>query len=326
MGLRQKTESFTLRFEYLIIIMIVFNANSIKKLIMDEKKSQTVYKVLTFSSIDEIRNWLDIQRKAGKSIGFVPTMGALHRGHTSLIEKAKTENDIVAASIFVNPTQFNNPADLQNYPRTPEEDYRLLLESHTDVLFSPSVDEVYSPKLHNAQVLDIGQLGTVMEGEHRPGHFAGVIQIVSRLFDIINPDSAYFGEKDFQQLAVIRFMTKQMNYKIEIIGCPTVRESTGLAMSSRNLRLTEKGRVDASEIYTSLLSAKAQYKKSLPVLIKQHVVSSIEKDGNLKVEYIEIADEETLQPVSSWDQHQHCRIFAAVFCEGIRLIDNVRLF
>jgi pantoate--beta-alanine ligase len=174
--------------------------------------------------------------------------------------------------------------------------------------------------------LDIGKLGDVMEGEHRPGHFAGVIQIVSKLFDIVGADKAYFGEKDFQQLSVIRFMVAQLKYKIEIVACPTIREESGLAMSSRNIRLSQKGRHEAARIFSSLISAKAQYQKYLPTLLKQHVKDQIEKDGFLKTEYIEIADEVTLQPVSSWQQFEHCRIFAAVFCEEIRLIDNVRLF
>jgi pantoate--beta-alanine ligase len=253
-------------------------------------------------------------------------MGALHKGHTSLIEMAKAENDIVVVSIFVNPTQFNNPSDLKNYPRTPDEDEILLIESQADVLFAPEISEMYSEKDKNPVTLDIGSLGTTMEGEHRPGHFAGVIQIVAKLFDAVKPDRAYFGEKDFQQLAVIRYMTGKLNYDIEIIGCPTVREVSGLAMSSRNLRLSDKGRAEAAKIYQALLSAKAQWKKYLPVLLKNHVKDMIEADGHLKVEYIEIADEISLQSVNTWDQFPHSRIFAAVYCEDIRLIDNVRLF
>jgi pantoate--beta-alanine ligase len=251
-------------------------------------------------------------------------MGALHQGHMSLIERAKPENDLVLVSIFVNPTQFNNPSDLINYPRTPSEDELLLCDHQADILFAPTVEEVYTPEFKTGAV-DLGHVGEVMEGEHRPGHFAGVIQVVSRLFEITEADRAYFGEKDFQQLAVIRLMVKALNFKIDIVACPTIRETSGLAMSSRNLRLTEKGRHEASLIYTALLSAKASYKNYLPALLKLHVKEMIEQSGYLKAEYIEIADEVTLEPVTSWEQFEHCRIFAAVFCEGIRLIDNVRL-
>ena len=290
------------------------------------KTGETGSKILTLNTINELRAWLDTQKKLQKTIGFVPTMGALHKGHTSLMDRAKKENDLVVVSIFVNPTQFNNPSDLVNYPKTPERDEELMAESQVDAVFMPGVKEMYGDNLTEAPKVDIGILGTVMEGEHRPGHFNGVIQIVSKLFDAVNSDKAYFGEKDFQQLAVIRFMVDKLNINIEIIPCPTVREESGLAMSSRNLRLSEKGKHEAAGIYAALLSAKAQFKKYLPALLKQHVKDQIEQNGSLKVEYIEIADEVTLQPALSWNQFEHCRIFAAVFCEGIRLIDNVRLF
>jgi pantoate--beta-alanine ligase len=292
----------------------------------NDRTPSGIAKILVFKLINQLDAWLEDQRKAGKSIGFVPTMGALHEGHTSLIDKAREENDIVVVSIFVNPTQFNNPADLKNYPKTPEVDESLLIESQADVLFAPDVSEMYTQNDPQTVTLDIGSLGTLMEGEHRPGHFAGVIQIVSKLFDLVKPDRAYFGEKDFQQLAVIRFMTGRLNYRIEIVACPTIRESSGLAMSSRNLRLSDKGRTEAARIYQALLTAKAQWKKFLPVLLKNHIRDMIESDGYLKVEYVEIADEITLRSVNTWDEFPHCRIFAAVYCEDVRLIDNVRLF
>lgn len=265
-------------------------------------------------------------RKKNNKVGFVPTMGALHQGHISLVNKASEENDIVVCSIFINPTQFNNPEDLKNYPQTPENDQRMLEENNVNILFSPSTNEIYGVDKKSKINLSLGKLEDVMEGEHRPGHFVGVVQIVSKLFEIVKPDNAYFGEKDFQQLAIIRFMTKELNYPVRIIGCPTIRESNGLAMSSRNLRLTEKGREEASAIYKYLNFAAERWKEFSPQNLINEVISKIESSGFLKVEYVEIANEDSLQAVQNWSDFKHIRCFAAVFCESIRLIDNVRIF
>ena len=284
------------------------------------------YKVLIFNKINNLTAHLERVRLPDKKIGFVPTMGALHQGHISLVEKAKKENDLVVVSIFVNPSQFNNPDDLKNYPRTPVEDHLLLDKNKADIIFSPPVEEINNYSNTKKINSDLGNLANVMEGIHRPGHFDGVVQIVSRLFDIVKPGRAYFGEKDFQQLTIIKLMTDKLKYPVEIIACPTVREESGLAMSSRNLKLSKEGLKNAAEISMVLNYVKDNHGKfPVDVLIKL-ATQMIESSGKLKVEYLEIADEETLQPVQSWEQYKHVRCFAAVYCEGVRLIDNVQLF
>ncbi len=282
--------------------------------------------MLIFNEVSSIRVKLDELVKNGKTIGFVPTMGALHAGHISLVHKAASENDIVVVSIFVNPTQFNNPEDLKNYPKTPENDHKMLEENKVNILFSPEVNEIYHGKENDRDNIPLGQLEDVMEGEHRPGHFAGVVQIVSRLFEIVKPQKAYFGEKDFQQLTVIRYMTDLLRFPVEIIGCPTVREKSGLAMSSRNLRLTEEGLMEAAEISKALKYAQRHWQTNQPRALKEEVIDRIEATGELTVEYIEFADEATLEKVLHWKNHKHVRCFAAVFCEEVRLIDNIRIF
>ena len=284
------------------------------------------HKVLIFNKINNLTAHLERVRLPDKKIGFVPTMGALHQGHISLVEKAKKENDLVVVSIFVNPSQFNNPDDLKNYPRTPVEDHLLLDKNKADIIFSPPVEEINNYSNTKKINSDLGNLANVMEGIHRPGHFDGVVQIVSRLFDIVKPGRAYFGEKDFQQLTIIKLMTDKLKYPVEIIACPTIREESGLAMSSRNLKLSEEGLKNAAEISMVLNYVKDnQWKFPVDVLIKL-ATQMIESSGKLKVEYLEIADEETLQRVQSWEQHKHVRCFAAVYCEDVRLIDNVSLF
>ena len=284
------------------------------------------YKVLIFNKINNLTAHLERVRLPDKKIGFVPTMGALHQGHISLVEKAKKENDLVVVSIFVNPSQFNNPDDLKNYPRTPVEDHLLLDKNKADIIFSPPVEEINNYSNTKKINSDLGNLANVMEGIHRPGHFDGVVQIVSRLFDIVKPGRAYFGEKDFQQLTIIKLMTDKLKYPVEIIACPTVREESGLAMSSRNLKLSKEGLKNAAEISMVLNYVRDNHGKfPVDVLIKL-ATQMIESSGKLKVEYLEIADEETLQPVQSWEQYKHVRCFAAVYCEGVRLIDNVQLF
>jgi len=264
--------------------------------------------------------------KALKShIGFVPTMGALHEGHLPLIRKAKQENEVVVASIFVNPTQFNNPDDLKNYPRTLDADQIMLKQVNTDILFFPSVEEMYPDDEIKNEKFDFGELENVMEGKHRPGHFNGVALIVSKLFNIVNPDIAYFGEKDFQQLAIIRALVKQIKSPVKIIGCPTVREPDGLAMSSRNTLLSIQERKAAPEISKALFFVGSNWNNFSVAEIKQKAIQQIEKPGMMKVEYLEIADEETLQPVSDWSSSKPARCFTAVQLGKVRLIDNVPL-
>ena len=281
--------------------------------------------MLIINKISELSVYLEKYRSQKKKIGFVPTMGALHKGHISLVNRAKKENDIVVVSIFVNPTQFNNPEDLKNYPRTPKEDEKMLRENNVDIIFSPIVEEIYNPDTIKKNVLELGQIADVMEGIHRPGHFVGVVQIVSKLFEIVKPQKAYFGEKDFQQLAVIRLMVNKIHFPVEIIACPTVREKSGLAMSSRNLKLSKKGLQDAVEISKTLFYVKENWKKFNPADIKERAIEMIESSGKLKVEYVEISEEESLQPINDWNPKKHFRCFAAVYCEDIRLIDNIQL-
>ncbi len=282
--------------------------------------------MVIFSKVKEFSAHLDSIKSVHKKIGFVPTMGALHQGHVSLVNRAKKENDIVVVSIFVNPTQFNNPDDLKNYPRTPKEDQKLLKENNADIIFSPNVEEIYNSDSGKRNELELGKIAEVMEGAHRPGHFSGVVQIVSRLFEIVAPQKAYFGEKDFQQLAIIRFMVNKIGFPVEIVACHTIREKSGLAMSSRNLKLSKNGLQNASEISKTLFFVKENWEKFQPDVIIQKAIATIESSGKLKVEYFEIADEETLQPVNDWRHHKHIRCFAAVYCENVRLIDNIQLF
>lgn len=273
-------------------------------------------------TIAQLQKILSNFKKSGKSIGFVPTMGALHAGHISLIEKAKSENDLVVCSIFVNPTQFNDPKDLLKYPRTPEHDKQLLLKAGCDILFSPAVDEMYPEK--DNRVFDFGGLDKVMEGIHRPGHFNGVAQIVSKLFDAVKPNKAYFGKKDFQQLVIIKHITKQLNLPIEIIACETVRENDGLAMSSRNMLLNNNERTQAIQLYKALSFVK-QNASVLSVNELKEKVNEMLSDFNLiKTEYFEIVDADTLQTVNKIVPGKTVACIAA-FVGNVRLIDNISL-
>ncbi|MDL2257312.1 pantoate--beta-alanine ligase [Bacteroidales bacterium OttesenSCG-928-I14] len=255
------------------------------------------------------------------NIGFVPTMGALHNGHLALVKKAISENKLTVVSIFVNPTQFNDPKDLEKYPRPLEADCRLLEDAGTDIVFAPSVSEMY-PEPDN-RVFDFGNLSNVMEGQFRPGHFNGVGQIVSRLFDIVRPKRAYFGEKDFQQLAIVRELNRQLGFDIEIIGCPIVREADGLAMSSRNARLNTELRKAAPAIYKALSESKAAQKTSSVNETINSVIEKINKEEGLEVEYFEIVDGNTLQTIKEWEETNYPVGCIAVFAGETRLIDNI---
>ncbi len=261
----------------------------------------------------------------GKSIGLVPTMGALHDGHLSLVKRARAENDVVVVSVFVNPTQFNNPDDLRTYPRTEEADKALLEKAGVDIAFIPTVEEMYPEP--DTRMFNLGQVAEVMEGAMRPGHFNGVAQVVSKLFAMATPDRAYFGEKDFQQIAVIRKMAELEGFdRLEIVACPILRADDGLALSSRNVRLTPEQREAAPGIHRVLAaSVEFAFGNSLEATRKM-VVDEINKLPFMKVEYFEIADPITMRPLSSWDEaHKKPAIgCVTVYCGDVRLIDNIK--
>ncbi|MFA6126663.1 MAG: pantoate--beta-alanine ligase [Bacteroidales bacterium] len=278
-----------------------------------------------FESINAVREHTHSLKNQQLRLGFVPTMGALHQGHLSLVRRAAQENDMVAVSIFVNPIQFNNPDDLDKYPRNIGADLELLnpLLREDDFVFVPSVSEIYpSAETHT---YDFGDLATVMEGRYRPGHFNGVGIVVNRLFRIVEPGTAYFGEKDFQQLAIVRRLLGIEELPIEIVPCEIIREPDGLAMSSRNVRLTEEHRKAAPLIYQTLKNASAMTGSSDPGQLKQYITATLNQPGKLEVEYVEFADETTLTPVSNWSQAEKIRCFIAVQAGAVRLIDNIRV-
>ena len=276
--------------------------------------------MLLINTIKELQNKLHNWRETG-TIGFVPTMGALHNGHLSLVNQALSENQIVVVSIFVNPTQFNDSNDLKKYPRTLESDLDLLKNTGCQFVFAPNVKEVYpEPDSRN---FNFGKLETVMEGKNRPGHFNGVAQVVSKLFDIVKPDKAYFGLKDFQQLAIIKSMVKQLNLSVEIVSCPIIREGSGLAMSSRNELLTAEQRKNASLLFDILSIAKEQKVEKTVTEIKDWVIETINKNPFLDVEYFEIVDDIQLQPVTKWNDKNRKIGCVAAFCGNVRLIDNI---
>jgi pantoate--beta-alanine ligase len=276
------------------------------------------------SSVKELEACVAHERSQNKVIGLVPTMGALHEGHASLVKRSVAENDVTIVSVFVNPTQFNDKNDLKNYPRTLDADCKLLEQIGTDYVFAPSVEEVYPEP--DTRCFSYPPIDTVMEGAKRPGHFNGVCQIVSKLFDIVRPDVAYFGEKDFQQIAVINAMVKDLNLKLQIKPCPIVREQTGLAMSSRNTLLTEEERITAANIYKQL-SESVIYSKNhtIPETI-DFVTNALNNIEILNVEYFQIVDAETLQEINNWNDAKHIVGCITVFCGSmpVRLIDNIR--
>ena len=276
-----------------------------------------------YTTITSLQNALKAERSKGLKIGLVPTMGALHKGHLSLVEKAGTICDIVVVSIFVNPTQFNDKNDLANYPRTLESDMKLLSTARCEYIFSPSVEEIYP--VPDTRRFDFGNLEAVMEGAFRPGHFNGVAQVVSRLFEIVLPDMAFFGRKDFQQMAIINDLVRQMNVPIEIVSCDIIREKDGLAMSSRNKLLLPEYRDCAPKIYQTLRDAKYLANLKTVTEIKEYVVNQINATQLLRVEYFEIVDDTTLVSVESWDEPGTKVGCIAVYAGKIRLIDNIIL-
>lgn len=273
-------------------------------------------------TISELRAELEAFRKGGKTIGLVPTMGALHAGHASLVKRAVAENDVVVVSDFVNPTQFNDQNDLLKYPRTLEADCALLESCGATLAFAPSVEEIY-PEPDTRQ-FSYPPLDTVMEGKYRPGHFNGVCQIVSKLFLMVEPDRAYFGEKDFQQLAIIREMVRKYPFNIQIVGCPIVREEDGLALSSRNARLTPEQRQEALQISRALFASVDFGRSRILRETKEYVEECIRRAPGLELEYFEIVDGNTLQPVKAWDESNYIVGCMAAYCGDVRLIDNIK--
>lgn len=279
--------------------------------------------MITVTSKKELRALLDAEREKGKTIGLVPTMGALHDGHLSLVKQAVARYDVCVVSIFVNPRQFNNPNDLATYPRQPEQDVALLDSVGCHYVFMPQVEEVYDGS-EEERTFDFGAIGRVMEGVQRPGHFEGVALIVSKLFDLVAPDAAFFGEKDFQQIAIIRSMVAQCGFKLTIIAVPIVREESGLALSSRNQRLTSETRPSAPRIYEVLTISLEQKNQGLsPREVESWVTQTLNAILHLEVEYYTIVDGECLQPISSWEESADPVGCIACYCGDVRLIDNI---
>lgn len=277
-----------------------------------------------YKTAEELRSFVTEERKQGHRIAFVPTMGALHEGHLSLVRRALKENDCCIVSVFVNPTQFNNPRDLETYPRTLDADSRLLASIGTTALFAPEVETIYPEP--DTRVFHVGAVAEVMEGKYRPGHFNGVMQVVSRLFDLVQPDCAYFGEKDFQQIAVLRAMAREIKSPVEIIACPIVREEDGLARSSRNTLLSEEGRAQAPNIYRILSESRTWSKELSPKAVIERTTQLLDAIPTLRVEYFEIVDADTLQPITRWEDSPKPHGCITVYCGEVRLIDNIAYY
>jgi pantoate--beta-alanine ligase len=277
-----------------------------------------------YKTAEELRSFITEERKQGHRIAFVPTMGALHEGHLSLVRRALKENDCCIVSVFVNPTQFNNPRDLETYPRTLDADSRLLASIGTTALFAPEVETIYPEP--DTRVFHVGAVAEVMEGKYRPGHFNGVMQVVSRLFDLVQPDCAYFGEKDFQQIAVLRAMAREIKSPVEIIACPIVREEDGLARSSRNTLLSEEGRAQAPNIYRILSESRTWSKELSPKAVIERATQLLDAIPTLRVEYFEIVDANTLQPITRWEDSSKPHGCITVYCGEVRLIDNIAYY
>lgn len=273
-------------------------------------------------TISDLKAELAALKAQGKTVGLVPTMGALHDGHASLVKRCVKENAVAVVSVFVNPTQFNDKNDLLKYPRTLESDCRLMEAMGAAFVFAPSVEEIY-PEPDTRQ-FSFPPLDTVMEGCFRPGHFNGVCQIVSKLFSIVEPDRAYFGEKDFQQLAIIREMVKQMKFPIEIVGCPILREPDGLALSSRNTLLTKNDRKKALNISQVLFKSRTFALTHTVEQTREMVEKEIEATEGLRLEYFEIVDGNTLRSIRSWEETEYPVGCITVYCGNIRLIDNIK--
>ncbi len=288
-----------------------FDAASLRK---------THVRMLIFQKVTDLQCWLNSRREAGERVGFAPTMGALHQGHLDLIRLAKNDDTLAVASIFVNPTQFNDPKDLEKYPRMPEKDIPLLIQAGCDVLFMPTVEDVYPPGVEFTVKLDFGQLDEVMEGVFRPGHFLGMATVVNRLLNIVQPDRLYMGQKDYQQLSIVRDMLRQLHSPVELVMCPTRRESDGLAMSSRNMRLTPDMRATAPVIYQTLQWASEAYNGANAEAVGAEAMQKLAAAG-LKPEYFDLVDGISLLPATP-DSKMVVACVAA-WAGDVRLIDNI---
>lgn len=280
--------------------------------------------MVVVKSVNELKKQVGRLRDEHKSIGFVPTMGALHQGHLQLVSRCVAENNACVVSLFINPTQFNDKNDFNRYPRTLENDTALLASVGCAIVFAPSAEEMYTPsEMETVFDFDFGGLDEVMEGIFRPGHFNGVVQVVSKLFSMVTPDRAYFGEKDFQQLAIIRRMVQVMNFPIEIVGCPIVREKSGLALSSRNALLSEQERTTAAVIYRILSESKQLMHEKTVAETKAWVIDRLNAIDGLKVEYYEIVNGNSLQSITDWSDADYVVGCVTVYCGKVRLIDNI---
>ncbi len=276
-----------------------------------------------FNTIAQMHEFSAEARQHGKPIGFVPTMGALHEGHLNLMRQAKEENSYLIVSIFVNPIQFNNPEDLKKYPRDLNKDLELLRTVQCDAVFAPSVEEMYPKTVTEKH--DFGAIEQVMEGASRPGHFNGVAVVVKKLFEIVQPHRAYFGEKDFQQLLVIKKLVEKEHFPIQVVPCAIVREPDGLAMSSRNTRLSDEERAIAPKIYEVLSEARKKAKKLSPEALQEWGAEQLREEKSFGLEYFQLADDNNLQPVKSWSEQQGVLAFVALTLGKVRLIDNIRI-
>ncbi len=275
-----------------------------------------------FTTAAALRAHAETQRRAGRRLGLVPTMGALHAGHLALVQRAAADNDEVIATVFVNPTQFNNPDDLRHYPRQPEADAALLAPAGCTALFLPTVEEIYPQPA--ALRFDFGPLERVMEGAHRPGHFNGVATVVSKLFHLARPHRAYFGQKDAQQVAVVRQLITDLSFDIELVACPTLREADGLAMSSRNARLSPEARAAAPLLHQVLQAAAAQVRQGVvPAQVQAAALAALAANAAFTPEYFEVADGQTLQPLVGYAAGRPVLLCVAAWLGGVRLIDNV---
>lgn len=274
-------------------------------------------------SVGELLKFVEQAKEKGIKTGLVPTMGALHGGHLSLVKKSREDNDVTMVSIFVNPVQFNNPEDLATYPRQPEEDFKLLAREGVDIVFAPTVEEIYPENFDRSRQFDLGKVAEVMEGKFRPGHFQGVALVVSRLFQLCRPTRAYFGMKDFQQIAVIRQMVRSEGLDVQIVPCPIVREDSGLALSSRNQLLDAEEKREAAEIHKTLQLSKSMLTGHTPEEIIKWVEDRLNAKDGFKVEYFEIVDGKTLLPIERWDEAEYIVGCITVYVGSVRLIDNI---
>ena len=278
--------------------------------------------MIVYRTSSDLKQHLETLRNQGKSIALVPTMGALHEGHASLVRKAAEENDATVVTIFVNPTQFSDPFDLEKYPRTLEQDLELLRSLKVQLVFAPSVKEMYPEE--DRRTFDLGNLDKVLEGEHREGHFTGVAQIVTKLFQLVQPTRAYFGQKDFQQLVIVKRLVELMGAPIEVVGCPIVRDEDGLALSSRNSRLSPEERKLAPFIHQTLKLAREKKGTMSPEQVRAWVWKRFEQQGYMRLDYFEIVDDKTLIPINNWNEENSKVGCIAVHLGEIRLIDNLK--